>query len=50
MRCGQNTGPVGETDGQAILASVQAFEPTIYHALTGIVAKKPAFQGMLRND
>ncbi|KAF8157223.1 hydrophobic surface binding protein [Crassisporium funariophilum] len=41
-----NTGPVDVTDGTVILDSVQAFEPTIQHALTEIVVKKPAFQAL----
>ncbi|KIM37999.1 hypothetical protein M413DRAFT_448046 [Hebeloma cylindrosporum] len=40
------TGPLGEEDGAAVLASVQAFEPTIQHALVEIVTKKPAFQAL----
>ncbi|KAF9477714.1 hydrophobic surface binding protein [Pholiota conissans] len=38
-----STGPVGDADGATILSAVQAFEPTILDALTGIVAKKPSF-------
>ncbi|KAF9459839.1 hydrophobic surface binding protein [Collybia nuda] len=40
------TGPVNEADGGAILSSVNAFEPTIQHALVGIVEKRPAFQAL----
>jgi len=41
----QATGPVGETDAQGFLTSVQAIEPTIKDSLVQIVNKKPAFQG-----
>jgi len=40
------TGPVNEVDGRAILSAVEAFAPTIIHALEGIVVKKPAFQAL----
>uniref|UniRef100_A0A8H7XS85 Antigenic cell wall galactomannoprotein n=1 Tax=Psilocybe cubensis TaxID=181762 RepID=A0A8H7XS85_PSICU len=40
---GNATGPVDEIDGNSILNAVQAFEPTIQHALAEIVVKKPAF-------
>ncbi|KAF4616657.1 hypothetical protein D9613_008347 [Agrocybe pediades] len=38
--------PVSEADGTTILGIVQGFEPTILNALSGIVAKKPAFQAL----
>lgn len=38
--------PVSETDGQTILADVQAFEPTILDALSAIVAKQAAIEGI----
>ncbi|KAJ7048528.1 hydrophobic surface binding protein [Mycena amicta] len=36
-------GPVDDTDGNAILAIVQGFQPTILDALTRLVADKAAF-------
>ncbi|KAF8895811.1 hydrophobic surface binding protein [Mucidula mucida] len=42
----QNTAAFSEADGSTILASVEAFEPTILHALTGIAAKQPAFAAL----
>ncbi|KAF7289762.1 Hydrophobic surface binding protein [Mycena indigotica] len=39
-------GPFTEEEGTAILASVEAIEPTILSALEGIVAKKPGFQSL----
>ncbi|KAF9255827.1 hydrophobic surface binding protein [Marasmius fiardii PR-910] len=42
----QATDPFSENDGQNILASVEAIEPTILHALQTIVAKKPAFDAL----
>jgi len=41
----QESGPLGDEDGAAVLTSVQAIEPNIQHALVEIVTKKPAFQG-----
>jgi len=38
--------PISETDGQTILNLVSSFEPTIEHALSQIIAKKPAFQAL----
>jgi hypothetical protein len=38
--------PFSETDGGNILTAVQAFEPTILSALSGIVAKKPDFEAL----
>ncbi|KAJ3741468.1 hydrophobic surface binding protein [Lentinula detonsa] len=40
------TAPFSDADATTILASVEAFEPTILDALTGIVAKKPAFDAL----
>ncbi|KAK0212851.1 hydrophobic surface binding protein [Desarmillaria ectypa] len=40
------TAAFSENDGATILASVEAFEPTILDALTAIVAKRPAFQAL----
>ncbi|KAJ8455041.1 hypothetical protein ONZ45_g19074 [Pleurotus djamor] len=38
--------PFSEADGQAILASLEAIQPRIEHALVEIVAKKPAFDAL----
>ncbi|KAF7289854.1 hypothetical protein MIND_01359800 [Mycena indigotica] len=38
-----STGPLGESDGAAVLAIVTGFQPTILDALTRIVADKSAF-------
>ncbi|RDB17435.1 hypothetical protein Hypma_001618 [Hypsizygus marmoreus] len=38
--------PFSDADGAAVLALVEAFEPTIESALTGIVGKKAAFQAL----
>ncbi|KAG6879062.1 hypothetical protein C0992_005409 [Termitomyces sp. T32_za158] len=38
--------PVGESDGQAILADLQALLPTIQQSLTDLVARKAAFQAL----
>ncbi|KAG7446292.1 hydrophobic surface binding protein [Guyanagaster necrorhizus] len=40
------TDAFSEDDGATILASVEAFEPTILDALTAIVAKEPAFEAL----
>ncbi|KAF9264453.1 hypothetical protein L218DRAFT_826067, partial [Marasmius fiardii PR-910] len=42
----QTTSPFSENDGQNILGSVEAIEPTILHALQTIVDKKPAFDAL----
>ncbi|KAF9027866.1 hypothetical protein BDZ89DRAFT_951883 [Hymenopellis radicata] len=42
----KNTDAFSEADGTTILASVEAIEPTILHALTGIAAKQPAFAAL----
>jgi hypothetical protein len=42
----QNTGAFSESDGQTIIQSVQAIQPTIISALNGIAAKKPAFDAL----
>ncbi|KAL0568528.1 hypothetical protein V5O48_013455 [Marasmius crinis-equi] len=42
----QATSAFSEADGQSILSSVEAIEPTILDALNGIVAKKAAFQAL----
>ncbi|KAH9478056.1 hypothetical protein JR316_0010293 [Psilocybe cubensis] len=47
---GNATGPVDEIDGNSILNAVQAFEPTIQHALAEIVVKKPAFVVSMTED
>lgn len=38
--------PASDTDGRAIISSIQAIEPTILDALKGITAKKAAFQAL----
>ncbi|KAG6889259.1 hypothetical protein C0995_002254 [Termitomyces sp. Mi166 len=38
--------PVSDSDGQAILADIQALEPNIAKASTDIVARKAAFQAL----
>ncbi|KAJ7027979.1 hydrophobic surface binding protein [Mycena alexandri] len=40
------TGTVDDADGNTILNSVTAFEPTILDALKGIAAKEPAFAAL----
>ncbi|KAF5337821.1 hypothetical protein D9758_015710 [Tetrapyrgos nigripes] len=42
----QGTTGVTEADGQAILAIVNGFEPTIIDALNAIITKKPAFDAL----
>ncbi|KAK7034600.1 hypothetical protein VNI00_012231 [Paramarasmius palmivorus] len=42
----QATDPFSDADSADILASVEAIEPTIESALTGIVEKKPAFDAL----
>ncbi|KAJ7727764.1 hydrophobic surface binding protein [Mycena metata] len=42
----KSTGTFDETDGNTILNSVEAFEPTILDALKGIAAKEPAFAAL----
>lgn len=44
------TAPVAESDGETIIAAIQAFVPTIVDALTAIIAKKPSFDALLVAD
>ncbi|KAJ4479340.1 hydrophobic surface binding protein [Lentinula aciculospora] len=40
------TAPFSDDDGTTIINAVSGFEPAILDALTGIVAKKPAFDAL----
>ncbi|KAG6906215.1 hypothetical protein DXG01_015154 [Tephrocybe rancida] len=41
-----NTGPLSEVDARNILAGIEGFGPTIVDALTNIIDKKAAFEGL----
>ncbi|KZP17221.1 hypothetical protein FIBSPDRAFT_1047028 [Athelia psychrophila] len=44
------TPPVAESDADTIFTAVEGFTPTIVHALTNIISKKPSFDALIVAD